>query len=258
MSGRKYLALVALVVLVGTAGCSTILGPGEPDPKKISENATYDWQVDANATYNVTRNQYQGIIRIQNQSTIELFTRDALGTESRLDVRGLQFQYPNGTVTNVSAQRVNFTGNGKRTVVNPPARVGTLAFTMPRTGKQFNMPTFVQGTYEVTLPQNARVGVPILAQVSPRDYSTTLEDGRVTIRWENVQTRSISARYYLARDLLLFGGLFGILVVAAGVGALYYLRQIRELERRREEVGLDVEDEEDDDVGDSGPPPGMR
>lgn len=256
MTGRRrLLAAGVLFVLVALAGCSTILGPGEPDPAKISQNATYDWDVDANATFNVTRNQYEGIIRVQNQSEIELYGRDALGTESNLDIRALKFQYPNGTVENLTVQNVNRTR--KRTIVRPPSPDGKIGFTMPRTGKQFNTPTFVTGTYEVTLPPNARVGVPILAQVSPRDYSTTLEDGRVTVRWENVQSRSISVRYYLARDLLLFGGLFGILVIAGAAGALYYLRQIRALERRREEVGLEVEDE-DDDIGDSGPPPGMR
>jgi hypothetical protein len=41
------------------------------------------------------------------------------------------------------------------------------------------------------------------------------------------------------------------------VGGLYYYRQIRSLRQQREEIGLDVETE-DDDLGDDGPPPGMR
>nr|WP_274326221.1 DUF5803 family protein [Halosimplex aquaticum] len=49
----------------------------------------------------------------------------------------------------------------------------------------------------------------------------------------------------------------GILTLVGIGGALYYLRQIRVLERRREEIGLDVETETDE-FDDDGPPPGMR
>jgi len=254
MRRRHLLGLVGLVALLALAGCSTVFGPGEPDPEQINQNVSYEWDVDANATINVTRDQYTSVYRVQNQSTIELYGRDALGTESPLEIRGLKFQFPNGTVRNVSTENVSLTR--KRAEIEVPARDGKVAFTSPRRGKEFNSPTFTSGTYEVTLPPNARVGVPILAQVSPRDYTTSVEDDRVTIRWENVESRSISVRYYLQRDLLIFGSLIGILVLAGAVGALYYLRQIRSLERRREEVGLDIED--DDDPRDDGPPPGMR
>jgi uncharacterized protein HemX len=60
-------------------------------------------------------------------------------------------------------------------------------------------------------------------------------------------------RYYLQRDLYLFGGLLALMLVVGAGGAGYYYLQIRETVRRREEVGLDVDVEDDRDD----PPPGM-
>lgn len=251
---RTYLAFAALVVLVALAGCSSVLGPGNPDPKKINRNVSYDWNTSRNVSIEINRTEYRAIWTVRNQSKIEFYGRDALGTESNLRIEGVKFQYTNGTVTNVSTK--NITYERKRTVVDLPAKYGKVAFAVPRQGKQFATPTFVDGTYEVTLPKGARVGVPILAQVRPRGYTSTMEDGQVTLTWENVEAQSVSIRYYLARDLLIFGGLFALLVVGGAGGAIYYLRQIRALESKREEVGLDVDT--DDDEFDDGPPPGMQ
>jgi len=251
---RLLVGVGLLAVLLGLAGCSAILGPGEPDPEKIEQNVSYDWNTSANATINITKNEYTAVYVIDNRSHIELYQRDALGTEHPLEIEGLKFQHPNGTVTNVSTDNVDL--QRKQATVTLPAEDGKLAFRSSRTGKQFGVPTFVEGTYNVTLPPGARVGIPILAQVSPRQYETELNDDRVTVKWDNVESRSISIRWYLARDLLLFGGLFAVMLVLGGIGAAYYLRQIRELEKRRAEVGLDVDTGDDSD--DSGPPPGMR
>jgi hypothetical protein len=254
MRRRTYLAFGALALLVATAGCSTILGPGEPDPEQVNRNVSYDWDTDANASIDIDRSEYRAVWAVDNRTTMEFYRRDALGTEGHLETQGVKFRFTNGTVTNVSAANVTY--ERKQTVVDLPARNGRIAFAASRTGKQFTTPTFVTGTYEVTLPENARVGVPILAQVQPRGYEATRGPDGVTLRWDDVQSRSLSIRYYLARDLLIFGGMLGILVVAAAGGALYYLRQIRALERRREDVDIDVD--AGDDEFDDGPPPGMR
>jgi hypothetical protein len=70
-----------------------------------------------------------------------------------------------------------------------------------------------------------------------------------------VTSDSVAVRYYLQRDLYIFGGAAAGLFAAGVVGTLYYRRQIEELRKRREEMGIDV-DTDDDDFGD-GPPPGM-
>jgi len=250
---RLLLGLAALAALTLTAGCSTILGPGEPDPEAIDRNATYEWNTTANVTVDVTGSNYTAVYVIQNKSEIKLYKRDALGTEHPLEIEGLQFRYRNGTVERNMTDNVELTR--KKAIVTLPAEDGKLAFTSPRSGKSFGTPVFVEGAYEVTLPEGARVQVPILAQVTPPGYDTELRNDRVTISWSDVDQRSVSIRYYLARDLYLFGGLLAIGILVGIAGALYYLRQIRELEARREDVGLDVDTGDD---SNDGPPPGMR
>ena len=65
--------------------------------------------------------------------------------------------------------------------------------------------------------------------------------------------RTLNIQWYLARDLWLFAGLIGLLGVVGAGGVGYYLYQIRQLEREREDLGLDVTDEDDG----RDPPPGM-
>jgi hypothetical protein len=263
---RRLLAAVGVVVLVGLAGCS-VFGPGEPDPQQLQQNATYDWETEAGASYNVTRTQYQAVVdlngsalvgadRNENATELRLYRRDSVGSEQPVDVAALKFRYPNGTVVGAEAFTVERTRS--RTLVRPPQTTGQVAYTASRpTGKRFSVPVVQEGSQAVTLPARTRVGIPLLSQVSPPADCKTVTANRMTIHWESVDGGTLIARYYLQRDLLLFGGLFAVLGVVGVGGALYYLRQIRLLERRREEVGLDVETE-DDDLDDGGPPPGMR
>ena len=256
MNRRLVLGVVALAALLTLAGCSSILGPGEPDAEALGKNVTYDWETDANATFDINDTRYEAVYRVENRSYLELYDRDALGTEHPLDIEGLKFRFENGTVRNLTADDVERTR--QRTNVSLPGEQvsGRVAFSAPRNGKSFNLPAFVSGSYEVTLPESARVSVPILAQVSPGEYDATLENDRVTLVWDDVESRMLSIRWYLERDLWIFGALVILALVIGTGGTIYYLRQIRELERRREEVGLDVDT--GDDVGDDGPPPGMR
>jgi hypothetical protein len=62
-------------------------------------------------------------------------------------------------------------------------------------------------------------------------------------------------RYYLARDLTIFAGVIGAGILIALLGLGYFRLQIRQLEREREEMGLNVDT--DGDEFDQGPPPGM-
>lgn len=282
---RRALAVLLLAVLAGSAGCSTILGPGSPDAGSLAENASYDWDRQRAAYLEVNRDNYTAVYAVANRTTgdreaadptVELYTHDVLGTEQPLEVSAVQFRYPNGThvsfresgdtavaevrypngstSTEPGALTVNRTR--RRTVVHLPANeTGKLAFTTPKNGKQVSTPTFVRGDYEMVLPRNTDVSVPLLGQVRPpRDEARTV-DGRVHVVWRDVGASTVSVRYYLDRDLLLFAALVGGLTLTGITGAVYYLRQIRATRKRREEVGLDVDVEDDDREG---PPPGMR
>jgi hypothetical protein len=250
MNRTRALAGLLLVAFLALAGCSSVLGPDAVDEAALAENETYDWSSDANASINVTGGEYEAVYRIDNRSQFAVHSRDGLGREGPLTISALKFQYPNGTVVGASSPALNATNQQEQTVISLPARDGKLAFSAPAQGKRFSTQAFVSGTYEVTIPQGMRVTYEPLARVSPGDYETARTDtGRVRIRWDDVQANAVIVRYYLARDLYIFAAGAAVLVVVALAGALYYLRQIRELERRRERAGPDVDTGENDGPG---------
>lgn len=279
---RRAAALLLLVILAITSGCTTLFGPGSPDPNELSADQEYRWNTSFDTSIWVNKNNYTAVLDVGNKTTgeapnesdapggtIELYQRDALGTEQPLSLRAVKFRYPNGstvvfedgdpvlvlpngTERNTSALAVERTR--KRTVVSLPAKEGHLAYTTPKNGKQVTTPTFVEGTYQVVIPEDTSVGIPLLARVRPGGATTTTIDDRVHIRWEPINGPSMVVRYYLERDILIFGSMVALLVTVGIGGAVYYLLQIRELVKQREEVGLDVDVSDDD----RGPPPGMR
>jgi hypothetical protein len=194
-----------------------------------------------------------------------------LGTEQPLRVSSVQFRYENGSILRFveedgeanlvmlrDGERVDV--DDDRLVVNqtrrrarvflPTNETGQLAFTAPKNGKGLSTPTFVSGSYEMRLPQGARVDIPILSQVSPSRSGTERIEERVHVQWEDVgRANSLVVRYYLQRDLLLFGGLLALMIILGTGGAAYYWLQIRETVKKREEVALDVETGDDSDGG---------
>ncbi|MHB9286288.1 DUF5803 family protein [Halobacteriales archaeon Cl-PHB] len=251
---RRLLALGGLVVLALLAGC---FGPSEIPEDKLTQDANYTWDTDANASYTLDRSSYQAVFTAPNATTIEVYGSDALGTDQPVNVEALKFRFQNGTVVNASHANLSATLAQKRTKIQLPTTEGQVAYTAPRTGKEFATPVVVSGTQTITLPPSARVGVPLLSQVSPGGSSTSVEDDRMTVRWSERTDGTLRVSFYLQRDLLLFSLLILVVVTLGVGGSIYYLRQIRRLERRREELGLDV-DYDDDDPRDQGPPPGMR
>lgn len=282
---RLLLGTVALAGLLALAGCSSFLGPGQADPSDLAAEETYNWETDRDAYLEVNENNVTAVYTVGNRTTgaledaeptIEIYGRDTLGTEQPEEISAVQFRYPNGTIVAFEeregdpvavvtyANGTTRTAEGlmtvdrtrRRTVVGLPANeTGQLGVTVPKNGKQVTSPAYVQGSYEIVLPKNAEVGVPLLAQVRPGADSRPVIDGRVHLQWDELTANTLSVRYYLSRDLLLFGGLAigGTIIGLAGVG--YYALQLRQTRRKRDEVGLDVDVEDDDR---DGPPPGMR
>lgn len=257
---RHVLALCALALLVGLAGCSAFMGPDQPDEDVLVGNESYDWNTDANATLEINETSFTGIYSVENRTSFDAYQRDGLGQEHALEVSAVRFRYQNGTKVTVSNSSMSVERGGGRTTVSLPGNVsGQLAFTASRFGKTFAVPTFVQGSYDATLPHGTRVGIPLLGQVNPGGFTTSVrDDGRMTVTWDNVETDQVRISWYLQRDVYIFGGLVVIGVILAVGGTLYYYRQIKRLEARRKDVGLDLETDADDDPRDKGPPPGMR
>lgn len=253
---RRHLHALGLLVLVATlAGCG--LGPTEIPEDRLTENASYDWDTNATVTFDISRSSYTAVVNVTGNSSLEVWRRDPIEGDNPVNLRSLKFRYRNGTVVNASATNLTATKEQDQTRIDLPAENGSVGYTAARSNKQFGSPAFVDGSYEIIMPPGARVGIPLLSQASPGGWSSNVSDNRMTIRWDNVTSGNVNVRYYLQRDLLLFGGLLAIVIVVGAGGSLYYYRQLQDLRDQREELGLDVETE-DDDVGDDGPPPGMR
>lgn len=256
---RRGRALLAVALAVFLAGCG-FFGGGEIDQAALTSEQEYDWESDSTVTVDlgVSSNAYTAVVDVSERSSLGVYREDTFRGETSVPIEALQFQYTNGTVVNATHSGLTASEGSDETTIELPAENGSVAFTAPREGKSWASPAFVDGDYELRLPEGTRIGVWGLSRASPEADETVVEDDRMTLYWEGVDRGDpLSVRYYLVRDLYLFGAI-GALAVSVGVGGLvYYYRQIRRAQSKREDVGLDI-DVEDDDFGDDGPPPGMR
>ena len=260
---RRVLIICGLGLLVFLAGCSA--GGGEISQDELAEDAEYDWDTNATTTYtlitgetfSLSSPEYSAVIELTNQSTVEVYRESTFRGDSSLSIEALQFRFTNGTVVNATHANLTAVEGSDATEIQVPASNGTVAFRAGRSGRTWSTPVYVEGSHEVTLPNATRVGIPLLSRVDPGGYGSTVEDNRMTLYWDEIEDGSIDIRFYLLRDLYIFGGIIGISLLLGAAGIVYYVRQIRAAKEKREDVGLDVE-VDDDDVGGDGPPPGMR
>ncbi|KTG10313.1 hypothetical protein AUR64_12110 [Haloprofundus marisrubri] len=263
MNRRLLLASAAVVVLLFTSGCLGFFGDNQIPEGRLDGNVSgeYNWDADADVYINISEQAtYQAVYRFEGEE-LRLY-RTGFGTEDPLYVEAVRYRYPNGSVINgttLIARGGSIEEQRDGVVVQPPAdapsnEAGQLAFTGQSTPKQFTMRTFVKGSYEIVLPEDRRVDVPLLSSTRPNPDRQATEDGRVHLYWNDVQRDGISVRFYLQRDLYIFGAILGVSAVVALVGGLYYRRRITELRKQREELGLDVDTSDD---GGRRRPPGM-
>jgi hypothetical protein len=272
MRRKQFLAVGALLALVALSGC--LGGSGEISEDKLTQEAEYDWETNVTASYDLTRtsllsfssNDYQAVIQVENRSTLELYRTTLFRGDQSVSIQALQFRYPSGRIVNATHENLTAVKQSDETEIRLPADNGTVAYSSnwggasrawggsPRT---WRVQTPVEGSHEVVMPDGARTDLPLFSLTSPSGDETSVENNRAHIRWDDLNSGSITVRYYLVRDLYLFGGLFAIAALVGLGGAAYYYRGIQRAKQKREEVGLDVE-QDDDDIGDDGPPPGVR
>lgn len=268
---RRGLALLALVVMVSLSGCSVFGGGGEIDEDELTEPATYDWETNATAAYTITEaallslssDSYQAVIQVEEEDTLQVHRERTFRGDDAVSLRSLQFRFPNGTVVNATHANLTAIEESDYTEIHLPASNGTVAFTASwgasswgGYGRSWSTPTYVDGSYSITLPEGARVGIPFLSRVTPGDYESTVENDTMTLYWEEPDSSRIAVRYYLVRDLYILGTIVAIVSTVGFVGSVYYYRKIREARKLRQEVGFDIKTE-DDDLDDNRPPPGM-
>lgn len=269
---RRALAIGGLVLLVFLSGCTVFGGGGgEIDDDELQESADYEWNTSATASFNLTpapllslsSDRYQAVIAVENE-TLSLHRERTFRGDDSVAIEALQFRFVNGTIVNATHSNLTAVEESEYTEIQMPADNGTVAYTARWSGsnwgtygRSWRIPTFADGSYEVHLPEGGRTGIPLLSRVSPGPDATAVEDGRMTLTWDEPDRSRLSVRYYLIRDVYIVGGLVAIGLVVGSIGALYYYRQIQRARRVRDEIGLDIE-EPDDDFGNDGPPPGMR
>lgn len=269
---RRLLAALALVFVFGLAGCTTIFGSDAGDPESLSQEASYEYDTEYDAFITINRNNYTAVYNVSakvtgDNGTMQLWRTNALTVEQPLEISALQFRYPNGTVVKfVDGEAVRVYEDGteeptdslsvettrRRTIVTLPAEEGQLALTAPKNGKELAIYTPVHGSYEVALPPNTDASIPLLSRVQPSNDDRREVGDRVHLQWESVETSIVLIRWYLDRDLWLFGGLAVVAGIVGVTGSAYYYRQIKRAEKRREQEGFELEYGDDD-----GPPPGM-
>lgn len=245
---RRLLALGALVALGLLAGCT-----GGPSGAQLNAPASYDWDVEANATYDVHTDLYSGVYRVHEGQSVALYQHLEIGGETAIRVQSVQFRYPDGSIlypngtlrapdgsTSQTTDELTVDTRDERTVVTAPAD-GKLAYTSTTSNKAFRVPIVVGGSHEVILPEDMRIGVPLLGTASPGGYERHLVDDRVHMVWSETPGATIDLSYYLERDFYIYTGMVAALLLVALGGTLYFRRQIRELERVREESGLGPE-----------------
>lgn len=233
---KRRVALGVLVVLV-TAGC--LGGAPAPSEEALAREENYTWETDANVTIDVGTDEYHAVANVSGRETVRLSTTGGFGGRNPLYISAVRFKYPNGTVVGPDAMKV-YTSDS-RTVVELPASNGTFAYTASTGRRSVTIPVAFGGSHEVVLPEGMRVSFPVFGVVEPGGYEKTIRNDRVHLNWESMEHDSITLKYYLQRDLFIFGGIVGLLSAVALGGVLYFRKRIRRLENEREEQGLDVE-----------------
>ncbi|ELZ85792.1 hypothetical protein C453_08253 [Haloferax elongans ATCC BAA-1513] len=260
MNKRLLVGFAGFALLLVTAGCLGGTSSVASDRLDADPAETYAWESDADAHITVQDNGRFRAVYDVNSSSLELYRFDGFGSRTPLSVEALRYRYENGTVVNGTELRArggDVTRNNRITNVTLPAEAngdGKLAFTSSSTPKRFALPVLVEGSYEVVLPPNRRVDFPIFGSVQPGGYETEVVGDQLHIEWTNVTERNVVVQFYLQRDLGIFAVIAAVSILVGGAGMLYYRRQIEALRERREELGLDVEVDDDDRRG---PPPGM-
>lgn len=257
MNRRLVLAAVAVGLLATLAGCSMIFG-GISD-ETLDEEADYEDLKDRNATaaidleaggYVFGSAEFRAVYDLDDQEEVSMY-RSSFYREQALDISAVRYWYPNGTVRTGSEIDVD-QGRSSTDIVVPDGN-GTLAMTGEASTRSLRLPATVEGSYNVSLPEGHRTSSILFGDVSPSGYERSIVDDREWLEWEEVDS-TLSIRHFLPRDVYVFGGFVGVILVVGGAGAGYLYLLVKRLRKQRRDLGLDVDIDDD---SDRRPPPGM-
>lgn len=248
---RLLLAVLAVAVLAGLAGCSAFSG-GISD-EELDREGEYDDLRERNATVAidleaggvVQDGEFRAVYSLDGTDEVELY-RTELYRDRAMDVHSVRFWHSNGTM--VTGSDLDVDQGRSRTRIGLPADTGTLAFSGSAGRKSFALPNFVAGSYNVTLPDGYRSSSFLLGSVSPGGYDRTVRGDRESLAWSELE-QDLSLRYYHSRDVPLFYGVVSLVAIVGGGALVWTYRRLKQLQRTRSELGIDSDD--------SPPPPGV-
>lgn len=254
---RLLLGTLAVVALAALAGCSMFFG-GISD-EELDREADYedlldhdeDVVIDVESGGWLGSGEFRAVYDLEDTDSISL-SRSQLYRDQAIDIHGVRYWYPNGTKVTGSELDVD-QGRSSTDVVVPNGN-GTLAFSGEASSRSLTLPAVVEGSYNVTLPSGHRTSLFLFGDVNPSGYDRTVENDRERLVWDDLDS-TLSIRHYQTRDVPIF---FGIVLLVGGVGTAAITRTYRHVQRlreKREELGLDVELDDDDERR---PPPGFR
>ena len=256
MNRRFALAVAAIALLAVSAGClGYATGGGEVANETLDAEPPreYDFDTDRDAAFELsTDSRYTVVYSVGDREEIRLYDQTPYSGDEPMEFEALRYQYPGGEVINGSEFRARG-GEVERTTDETWIRFaddmagGKLAFSGAGSPRRFTMRAYVEGSYAVTLPPDFTTGLPVVGHVSPRDHEVETVGDRDRIVWDEVTGGSIVVQSYREGDLVVFGVIFAIAAVAAVAGTLYFRRQLEALRDQRRDLGLGVNEDDEDD-----------
>jgi hypothetical protein len=252
---RRFTLAVAVVALLAvSAGCLTYVNDGGEvanetlDAEPPSE---YEFDTDRDAAVNLsTGSRYTVVYDVAEVEELRLYRQTPYAGDQPLEFEAFRYRTADGEVLNGSEFRARG-GEVDRTPDETWVRFpegagdGQVAFSAAGSPRRFTTLAYVDGSYAVTLPPGFSTDFPVVGHVAPRDYEIETVDGRDRITWESVEGGSVVVQSYRETDLIVFGVILAVALVAAIVGVAYFRRQLEELREQRREMGLGVYDDEE-------------
>jgi len=239
---RRLLALVVLVLVVGVSGCLSGGGPIDRERLDRAPPGPYAWSTDAAVHATVHADDRVQVVVTPVEGELRLAFEDEVAGERSVPIGAVRAQQAGGTVLTGSqlreaGARITETREATTVQVASSTDIVAVGFTMESRRNQLLLPAVRDGAHVVVLPEGRNVDLPIVGQVRPGpDAMVETADGRIELRWEQLEARPISVRYYQDRDLVLFGGVIAVAAAVLVGGLVYFRREVLQLRRRREGV----------------------
>lgn len=254
MNRRFALAVAVVALLAVSAGCLTYVNDGGEVANETLDAEPpneYDFDTDRDADFNLsTGTQYTAVYDVSDVEELRLYRQTPYAGDQPLEFEAFRYRTADGEVLNGTEFRARG-GEVDRTPDETWVRFpegtgeGQVAFSAAGSPRRFTTLAYVDGSYAVTLPPGFSTDFPVVGHVAPRDHEVETVDGRDRITWESVEGGSVVVQSYRETDLLVFGVILAVALVAAVVGVAYFRRQLEELREKRRELGLGVYDDEE-------------